>query len=293
MHPYRMAWSFRIARLFGIDIRLHIIFLVLIAWLCLEKVFESGSLSEGLRMFFVLFILFGFVLLHELGHSLAAKKAGIRVIDITLWPLGGLARLAGETRDPKTELKIATAGPAVNLGIVLAMLPLVYITEWGDQPLVRFVFLVNLVMGLFNLIPAFPLDGGRILRAIIAFKLPYLKATEIAVFIGKVLALTCIFYSLFTGDMFVISLICIFVIWAGSSELRSVRVREAFGSSGAWGRNQDPIIDGEVVSGGTAGTEHGRSEKDRSRGMGADPDLKRFERDFIDMIRRIRKDGEE
>ncbi|MHC4945258.1 MAG: site-2 protease family protein, partial [Planctomycetota bacterium] len=105
MHPYRMSWSFQIGRIFGIDIRVHYVFVAFVALLCLQETLQSGSIEYGAHLLFKILLLFGFVLLHELGHSLMAQRAGIRVIDIVLWPLGGLARLQGQSNDPMTEFK--------------------------------------------------------------------------------------------------------------------------------------------------------------------------------------------
>ncbi len=312
IHPYRLSWSFRIARLYGIDIRVHFIFILLLVIVSVQAALENRSLSSGLITFLLCSLLFTFVLLHELGHSLAAKKLGIRVIDITLWPLGGLARLGEIPEIPAVELRIALAGPAVNFAIVLMTTLFVFLIGGLDtlaelksnvlriRPtnLLEWTFLVNAAMGFLNLIPAFPLDGGRILRAIAARRVPYLKATELAVRIGKMMALVTLFYLLIHGLIFsFISLICLFVYWAGSHELAAARERELMKAAARWqapGWGQGgTVLDAEVLSAsdgedGPSETESGATYRNLS-----DEDLKRylgrFEKEFLDMVERYRR----
>ena len=113
-----MAWSFKVGRVFGIDVKVHLIFVALVAWISIDEAVSTGSILAGFQILSILLLLFGFVLLHELAHSLMALRFGYRVHDITLWPLGGLARIEGGMDSPKSELLIAAAGPATN--IVLA-----------------------------------------------------------------------------------------------------------------------------------------------------------------------------
>lgn len=270
LNPYRMAWSFRIGRLFGIDVRVHVIFLVLVAWVWLGTTPEPGGVPPILQ----LLLLFSFVLFHELGHSLVAQRAGIRVRDITIWPLGGLARLEGSTDEPRTELKIALAGPCVNLALALFILPFLLSLENYSfhRPLtmIPFIFLANSVIGIFNLMPAFPLDGGRVLRALLGFRMSFLKATEKAVFVSKLLAWAGLFISIiYTGNWW-LTVICLFVLWAGSTELRAVRARELWRLAAQ--QEAGDIIDAEVID--------------------AKSNLKDYERQFIEKVRRLGKGGE-
>jgi Zn-dependent protease len=250
----------------------------------LDAAFEARSVTAGAWMLFQLLLLFGFVFLHELGHSLTAQRLGIRVRDITLWPLGGLARLEGQNHPPKTELKIALSGPAVNFLWVLIAWPFTIL--WADEsnaflhdvPIL--VFWINLIMGGFNLIPAFPMDGGRVLRSLLALKIPYLKATEFAVSTGRVLALASIFMALIYGSpfiwggSFIIVLISLFILWAGSAELRAVRAMAFFQGTPGWKTGEGDTIDADVISSREAQEE----------------DLDDYEKKFIDMIRRYRKE---
>ena len=294
LHPYRMAWSFRVGRLFGIDVRIHVVFVAIMALLCIYPAVETGSLAIGLDFLFRLLVLFAFVLLHELGHSLAAQRLGIRVMDITLWPLGGLARLEGYTENPRTELRIAVAGPAVNLAFALIFWPLQLLVgsvTGGSSDIIPWLIQVNLMLGLINLVPAFPMDGGRILRALAARWLPYLKATEIAVFIGRIVAIGAILYEVIVEKSFgTITIIALFVLWAGATELRAARSREALGDFLRWSRSSGNIIDGEVVS-----------SRDASSGKGKGPrpppppdleaSLKPHEREFLKQIRKYGRKG--
>lgn len=292
IQPYRMAWSFRIGKLFGIDIRVHLIFVAFIILICFHDIVQSGSIRIAAIELFWILLLFVFVLSHELGHSLVAQRAGIRVIDIVLWPLGGLARLKGENRHPMTEFKIAMAGPAVNIAVALAVYPFWHFMAdrqiWfiiADQQTYHplfFVLAVNLALGTFNLVPAFPMDGGRILRALIARKKSYLKATEIAVRVGRLIAWTCLLIAIFYYGNFWLALICLFVLWAGSAELRAVRAREMMRYAQSWGMGDSPTIDAEVISSSGGAEPHA--------GRNPDESLKDFEKQFIDMIRKHRKD---
>ncbi len=156
-----MRISWKLGRIAGIDLFLHPTFLLILL----------PGMTGGLSAFFIV-ALFGCVVLHELGHALMARRFGIETLDITLYPIGGVARLQRMPRAPGAELLIALAGPAVNFAIVAGLLGLELLGIGGmesDSSLGAFLaglMLVNLILGLFNLIPAFPMDGGRVLRAL-------------------------------------------------------------------------------------------------------------------------------
>jgi Zn-dependent protease len=180
-----MSWSLPIFRIAGIQLRIHVTFLLLIIWLAL------GSASAAI---FVL-LLFLCVVLHEFGHAIAAKSYGINTPDITLLPIGGVARLERMPEEPKQELVIAIAGPMVNV-IIAACLYLVIgarghvapetAVQGGDMLIG--LFQINVGLLLFNLLPAFPMDGGRVLRALLATRLSYARATQIAASVGQAFA---------------------------------------------------------------------------------------------------------
>ena len=177
-----MSWSIPIIRIAGIQLRIHITFLLLIAWIAL------GSVSA---VIFVL-LLFLCVVLHEFGHALAAKAYGINTPDITLLPIGGVARLERIPEEPKQELVIAAAGPAVTAIIAFCLFVVIAArggTDFGASvqsgDLVVNILKINVWLLLFNLIPAFPMDGGRVLRALLATRLSYARATQIAATVGQ------------------------------------------------------------------------------------------------------------
>jgi Zn-dependent protease/CBS domain-containing protein len=180
-----MSWSIPILRIAGIQLRIHVTFLLLIVWVAL------GSASAAT---FVL-LLFLCVVLHEFGHALAAKAYGINTPDITLLPIGGVARLERIPEEPKQELVIAAAGPAVTAIIALSLFAVLAARGGADlgapiqgDDLVANIFKLNVYLLLFNLIPAFPMDGGRVLRALLATRLTYARATQIAATVGQAFA---------------------------------------------------------------------------------------------------------
>lgn len=184
----RMSW--KLGRVAGIDLYVHSTFLLLLLF--------PGVLS-GMPL---LMLVFGCVLLHELGHALMARRFGIETADITLYPIGGVARLNRIPKAPGAEFLIALAGPAVNFAIVLTLLAFEIASyRLSVAPffggLVGWLMIINLSLGLFNLIPAFPMDGGRVLRAALSGWLGRVRATSIAALIGRSLALAFGAYSLF------------------------------------------------------------------------------------------------
>lgn len=170
-----------LARPFGIPVTVHPLFLALAAGLLVWQGLTGGwagavagsALGVGV---------FGSVLLHELGHALAARRLGIRTHHITLHPLGGLASLEGAPRTPQGELQVALAGPAVNL----ALAALAGLAWQAGAPLAGWLAAINLGMALFNLVPAYPMDGGRVLRAVLALHLPAEDATRKTLVVGRV-----------------------------------------------------------------------------------------------------------
>jgi len=226
--PIALNDSIRLGSIFGIEIKLHwsmplllIVFLVGLAP-SFGETYAEGLFNAAL----LLLALESIVLLHELGHSLVAKAYGLQVIDITFWPLGGMARMSRIPEETKIEATIALAGPAVNLALALITLPIVMIA--GDSALgsIAWTFvLMNLVLGGFNLLPAFPMDGGRVLRALLARNGDWLAATEKAVRVGRWMALAM--FVLAVTDFFSVMLafIAIFVWISGQKELMSTRMR--------------------------------------------------------------------
>lgn len=209
----------RIGRAFQIPIRLHWSFLGLLGYLVLDALFIGGLFGVVETLLFAV-ALFGSVILHELGHALAARSFGIRTRDITLYPFGGVAALEGLSDDTRKELVIAIAGPLVNallFGVALAI--------WGvtGATWLAVVAAMNLVMGLFNLIPAFPMDGGRILRSLLAEWLGFVRASGIASRIGWWFGLAFIGVGLVSGS-WSLALVGGFVLFAGQVEHRRLEI---------------------------------------------------------------------
>ena len=192
-----MRWSLRIGRIAGIGIYLHATFLLLPIWIGWSYFAVRREWSDALGGVLFAFVLFGIIVLHELGHALTARRFGIPTRDITLLPIGGVARLERMPEAPGQEFLVAIAGPAVNIvlaGLAFGALAgghqlagLMDVELVGGSFLVTFVW-VNLALAVFNLVPAFPMDGGRVLRALLATRLSYVRATRIASTVGQVLA---------------------------------------------------------------------------------------------------------
>ncbi len=223
-----MRWSLRVIRLAGIDVYVHATFPLLLLWAGVTNYQDRRWwLDSVFAMGFVL-VLFGIIVLHELGHALAARRYGIPTRDITLLPIGGVARLERIPDIPRQELVIALAGPSVNV----AMAILFFLLAGGTRILGRDLdfnlfagglftnlMLVNLALTVFNLVPAFPMDGGRVLRAILATRLSYLRATEIATRVGQVFALLFVALGFRYNPMLIV--IAVF-IWIGAVRERAM-----------------------------------------------------------------------
>jgi len=227
----RGRWTFRLGRWLGIDVYVHVTFLALLAFLGLRSGLSEGA-AAGFTELAFLMALFGFVVLHEYGHALAARYFGIGTQDITLYPIGGVARLESMPRSPGAELIVAAAGPFVNM--VLAFGFAAYhtltsatggsaFTASGELTLPLQLAVVNLGLGLFNLVPAFPMDGGRILRALLAIGGNRVRATVWAARVGRLLALGFVAAGLFGNPMLI--LLGAFVWFSAGAEASGV-VRE-------------------------------------------------------------------
>lgn len=231
-----MRWSFKVARVAGIDVKIHVTFLLVLAWFGLMYWREGGvqGAVEGVGFTLLLFLC---VLLHEFGHAFAARAYGIRTPDITLLPIGGVARLERMPEKPVQELVVAVAGPAVNvvIGLVLfailaakfRMSDLAEIDQAGGSLLTK-LLAVNFMLVAFNAIPAFPMDGGRVLRALLAMKLNHVLATKIAARVGQGLAVCFAVLSFFGPTMLLF--IAIFVFLGAQQELAYAQFRSGAGN---------------------------------------------------------------
>ena len=216
--------SWHLGRFAAIDVRIHWTFLLLPVWIYFSNLAAgSGMVAATVAVLFVLAI-FGCVVLHEYGHALTARRFGIGTRDITLLPIGGVASLHRMPRNPLQELAIAVAGPAVNVVIAAALfiaLPMIATTSLLPAAVIGFLSKlawVNVALVVFNMLPAFPMDGGRVLRASLALAMPYANATRIAVRVGRIAAVGLGVLGLFSGNLMLVALAA-FVFMAAGAEL--------------------------------------------------------------------------
>lgn len=256
-----MAWNLRVARLAGIDVYMHWTFLLLVAWFAFSYARGAGAAAGLGERLLVAAVGVGFVLsvftcivLHELGHALAARQFGIQTRDITLLPIGGLARLERMPDDPWQELWVALAGPLVNVAIILVLIAGLAVSGLpipdpaqlqeramdlnpGESVVVFLLSLVsvNVILVVFNLIPAFPMDGGRVLRALLAMRFDYAQATRAAASVGQLVAIGFAVLGMLSGA-FMLIFVALFVFLGAEGEaqmaetktaLRGYRVRDA------------------------------------------------------------------
>jgi len=226
-----MLWSLNIGRIAGTAIRIHVTFLLFLVWVWAANYASGGAEAAWTGLVFMV-LLFLCVLAHEYGHILTARAFGIPTADVTLLPIGGVARLERIPEEPGQEFLIAIAGPLVNVVIAGVLILFAGADVSGrnmaamDQANVSMVdrlASVNLFLALFNMIPAFPMDGGRVLRALLSIKLGFTRATEWAATIGQWFAFALGFIGLFSNPILIF--IAIFVYLAASSESQLVQVR--------------------------------------------------------------------
>jgi Zn-dependent protease len=223
-----MNWSWKIGRLAGIDVYVHWTFLLLLGFFMLSPLLGGEGPLAALTTGLFLIALFGCIVLHELGHALVARRFGIRTLDITLLPIGGLARLERLPKKPLHELLVAVAGPAVNVviaGVLMGVLALVgglgRLLSLDAESFLGWPFLVqlttvNIFLVLFNMLPALPMDGGRVFRALLAMVMPYTQATRVAALVGQGMAVLFFLGGIFFSWM--LALVGLFVYFAAQRE---------------------------------------------------------------------------
>jgi stage IV sporulation protein FB len=226
-----MSWSINIGSIAGTAIRIHITFLLFLVWIFVASWSEGGAAAAWTGLAFLV-LLFACVLAHEFGHILTARVFGVATPDVTLLPIGGVARLERIPEAPGEEFLIAIAGPLVNVAIALVLVAFagadlsmqhLAAVENIKFSLIDRLAVVNLFLAAFNMIPAFPMDGGRVLRALLAIKLGHLRATEIAATVGQWSAFILGFIGLFYNPILIF--IAIFVYLAAASEAHLVAIR--------------------------------------------------------------------
>lgn len=241
-----MKGVLHLGKVAGIKIEIHWTFSFILIWVVFLDIQKGGNLNSALLNIVLVLVLFMCVVLHELGHALTAKRYGIGTKKITLLPIGGVALLEKMPEKPGQELVVALAGPAVNVLIAIVLSFFIpfqnyfgldpagledFLNTSGFQSLLLFLFIANIMLVVFNMIPAFPMDGGRVLRALLAFKLGRVKATEIASGLGQVLAVLFFMLGIFFNPFLILIALFIFI--------------------GAYGENQmvknQSILEGHIV----------------------------------------------
>ena len=228
-----MRWSFHIARIAGIDVKIHVTFFLLLAFFGMQFAAQGGA-AGAVKGVFLICLVFVCVLLHEFGHAMAARRYGIHTPDITLLPIGGVARLERMPDKPSEELVVAIAGPLVNVGIAAILSPFALpeilqsmhpnVLERVEPTLVAQLFATNIMLIVFNLIPAFPMDGGRVFRSLLAMRMDYARATSIAATIGQGLAFVGGLWGLTHGTP-LLALVALFVYFGAQSEASHAQMR--------------------------------------------------------------------
>jgi stage IV sporulation protein FB len=246
----QLGTSLTLFRVSGIEVKVHWSFVLILIWgAVVYGATGQGLLAGALYGVAVILLLFVCVTLHEFGHAYVAKYYGINVPTITLLPIGGVAQLERSPEKPSQELWIAVAGPAVNIVLAALLIPLALLfngaggagglglnpNAWLGQVmqpglgnLLAYLAAVNLLLALFNMLPAFPMDGGRVLRALLALNMPYVRATRVAVTVGRLLAIPLAIWGIVGGNILLL-LIAFFVYVGGGAEREAVESRSVLG----------------------------------------------------------------
>lgn len=233
-----MRWSWTIARIRGINVDIHATFLILLAWIAIASYSQSHTPGAAAGAVLLTLAIFASVILHEFGHASVAARFGIKTTSITLLPIGGIAHIERIPQRPRQELAIAIAGPAVTVAIVVVLYAALRLTghETTANALrstpwsfVAQVMWVNVVLAVFNLLPAFPMDGGRVLRAALSMRMPFAEATELAARIGKAFALLFALAGLFVVNNPFLVIIAAFVWLSAAAEAGAAQLKATVG----------------------------------------------------------------
>jgi len=227
-----MSWSIKLFSVGGTAVRMHLTFLLLLGWIAAVQ-WMRGTLQDAIAGVAFIIVLFACVLLHEFGHIVAGRRYGIRTPDVTLWPIGGIASMERMPEKPSQEIVVALAGPAVNAVIAFVLIVALGLRfdleqmtpiEVIQSSFVAQIAAANIILLVFNLIPAFPMDGGRVLRAALAMKLGNARATQVAAIVGQILAVVFAVLGLMGNPVLV--LIAIFIFLAARGEAGYAQFRE-------------------------------------------------------------------
>jgi len=234
-----MRWSWTVVRIAGINVDVHATFLILLAWIALASYARTHTAVAALGGVLLTLTIFASVVLHEFGHALTAARFGVKTRSITLLPIGGVAQLERIPDKPRQEFVIAIAGPVVTLAIVGVLYLVLRATGSPIVPspttaatsgaFIAQVFWVNIVLAAFNLLPAFPMDGGRVLRAALAMRMPMAQATDVAARVGKVFAVLFALAGLFVVSNPFLVIIAVFVWLSAAGEAAAVKVKATIG----------------------------------------------------------------
>lgn len=225
----RSRWSWQIGKLFGISIRVHATLLVLLFWIAFAAPIAGLGVRQAFAQSVLVVAVFGCIVMHELAHALVARRFGCPTREILLLPIGGIAQMERLPQRPMQELLVALVGPATNIAIAAALGGLIAVAGWpfdAEQPTLAGAVIVplfwsNVALAGFNLLPAFPMDGGRVLRALLAVKLDRSRATRVASTVGKVLAAVFVILGL-AGGATMLAIIGVFVWFAAEYESATV-----------------------------------------------------------------------
>lgn len=240
-----MNWSFTLGTVGKTQLKVHATFFLLLAWVIVAATLDAGFVAALVSLAFIIAI-FGCVVLHELGHATMARRFGIKTPEIVLLPIGGIARLDRMPEDPREEILIAIAGPAVNVAIWLVLVAVLNVPVSLDalgsledpaQGFLARLAGVNLILVVFNMIPAFPMDGGRVFRAVLAMFTDRARATQIAAHVGQAVAFLFGFLGLSYGSPILV-LIAIFIFFAAGAESADASLR----STASHARARDALI---------------------------------------------------
>jgi len=224
-----MRYTAKIGTYFGIPVRIHFTFPLILVVFGVEA-WLHGTWRDGLWAMLLVGSIFVCVILHEFGHSLQARRYGITVRDIVLLPIGGMARAESIPEKPGQEIVMAVSGPLVNFSLAAVLLGILLLSGNSvdiENSIIANLFVINIILGTFNLIPAYPMDGGRILRALLATRMHYLKATHLAKNIGQVIAILFVVIAFLDTRMIMLSLIAVFIYFGAISEERAIQIRFA------------------------------------------------------------------